>query len=132
MQSLELKIENNVVFLRPVSNIVSKYQSSSIYVMTSRFEAFPMVLLEAMMCGLPVIAYDCPTGPRAIVKNNEDGFLIENGNEKEFVSKLQELIENQDLRIKIGAKAHQSVVKYDLKMIMNQWNTFFVKNNILS
>lgn len=132
LQSLELKIENNVVFLRPVSNIVSKYQSSSIYVMTSRFEAFPMVLLEAMMCGLPVVAYDCPTGPRAIVANNEDGFLIENGNEKEFVSKLLELIENQDLRIKIGAKAHQSVVKYDLKMVMNQWNTFFVKNNILS
>ncbi|MCV9930881.1 glycosyltransferase family 4 protein [Flavobacterium sp. LS1R47] len=117
----KLKIEKNVVFLNPVKSIQQKYNEASILVMTSRNEALPMVLIEAMACGLPSIAYDCPVGPRAIIQNNENGFLIEDGNKDSFVDKLCLLIEDKNLRIKMGKKAIKSIEKYDLDTIMNQW-----------
>ncbi|MDX6181900.1 glycosyltransferase family 4 protein [Flavobacterium sp. Fl-77] len=124
-------IESNIRFLNPVKNIEEKYKEASLLVMTSRNEALPMVLLEAMACGLPCIAYDCPVGPKAIIRDNENGFLIEDGNKDSFVEKLNLLIEDENLRIEMGKKAIESVEKYDLESIMNQWKNLFesiVKN----
>jgi glycosyltransferase involved in cell wall biosynthesis len=121
----ELEMEQSVLFCEPVKNIQEKYLDASIFVMTSRSEGFPMVLLEAMSCGLPIIAYDCPIGPRAIVTHIENGFLIPDGNETLFAEKLIELIENQSLRIEMGKNAKISCQKYDIDMIMNTWNDLF-------
>jgi glycosyltransferase involved in cell wall biosynthesis len=77
---LELGMESNVNLNEPIKNISEKYLTSSVYVMTSRTEGFPMVLLEAMASGLPCVAYDCPTGPSAIIDDELNGFLIEDGN----------------------------------------------------
>jgi glycosyltransferase involved in cell wall biosynthesis len=93
--------------------------------MTSHYEGFPMVLLEAMASGLPCIAYDCPCGPRAIIQNNENGFLIENGNIDAFVQKMQLLIEDDIMREQMGHNAKNSVSKYDLETIMQQWKLLF-------
>lgn len=93
--------------------------------MTSRFEGFGMVLIEAMTSGLPCIAYDCPCGPRAIIKNNSNGFLIENGNEKLFTTKINELIEDINLRKTIGVVAQKSMEKYNIDTIMKTWNKLF-------
>ena len=91
--------------------------------MTSRFEGFGMVLIEAMASGLPCIAYDCPCGPRAIIENNSNGFLIEDGNENQFIQTLENLIENEILRIDMGNKAKISVNKYQIEAIMEEWNS---------
>lgn len=121
----KLNIEDKVTFLNPVANIQTKYKEASILIMASRNEALPMVLIEAMASGLPCIAYDCPVGPRAIIENNENGFLIADGNQESFVEKLNLLIKDQNLRIRISEKAKASSAKYDLDSIMNQWRNFF-------
>jgi glycosyltransferase involved in cell wall biosynthesis len=120
-----LNINKNVAFYEPVKNINDKYLEASIYVMTSYYEGFPMVLIEAMASGLPCIAYDCPCGPRAIINNNENGFLVENGNSDSFIQKIELLIEDENLRFQMGKKAQKSTEKYNLEFIMKQWKMLF-------
>lgn len=122
-----LKIESNIKFFEPVYNIQEKYCEASMLIMTSRTEGFPMALIEAMSCGLPVIAFDCPIGPRVIIKNGENGFLIEMFDCNKFADKIIQLIENKDLRVQIGKNAKQSVTQFDLDKIMHQWKLFFEK-----
>ena len=123
----KLNIQHAVYFLSPVKNIEEKYLQSSIYAMASRSEAFPMVLLEAMSCGLPVVAFDCPVGPRTLIKDNENGFLIDDDNIKAYANQLISLMDSQELRLKIGEKAKEIRTKYSLDIIMNQWYEFFLK-----
>lgn len=120
-----LGVDKKVVFFEPVHNITEKYLEASIVAMTSRTEGFPMVLLEAMAMGLPCIAYDCPVGPSSVITNNVDGYLIENGNEEQFVKKLSALMGNKDLRKKLGQNGKESVLRFDIDTIMNQWKTLF-------
>ncbi|MFV8326801.1 glycosyltransferase family 4 protein [Flavobacterium sp. ZS1P14] len=121
-----LDVSKNVVFYEPVHRINEKYLEASFYLMTSRFEGFGMVLIEAMASGLPCIAYDCPCGPRAIISHNEDGFLIENGEESDYVKAIETLIENAALRREMGKKAKLSSEKYEINAIMQTWNQLFV------
>lgn len=123
--SKTLNIDTNVAFFDPVKNINDKYREASILLMTSHTEGFGMVLIEAMALGLPCVAYDCPCGPRAIIQNNENGFLIENGNIDSFVQQLELLIEDENLRIQMGKKAQKSIKIYDLECIMQQWKSLF-------
>lgn len=127
----DLKISNNVNFLPPTKAIQKSYNQSSLFLMTSRYEVFPMVLLEAMASGVPCIAYDCPSGPRAIINDGENGFLVEDGNTDSFVQKLELLLEDENLRIQMGANAQKSVKKYDIDSIMKRWEELFLslKNN---
>ena len=127
----DLQITKNCTFFTPVQNIDTKLSEASIFVLTSRFEAFGMVLIEAMEAGLPCIAYDCPCGPRTIIEDNQNGFLIENGNKNEFVSRLSLLIQDKNLRQQMGKQASMSVIKYDLISIMNQWKTVFERRELL-
>lgn len=122
----EYNIKYSISFYKPVKDIQKKYLESSIYLMTSRSEAFPMVLLEAMSFGLPVVAYDCPIGPRAIITNNSNGFLIKDGDEQAFADKVSELIENIELRKIIGTKAKDSMNEYNIDVIMKKWNELFL------
>ncbi len=117
----KLQITKTVHFFEPVSDITNQYLNASIYVMTSRSEGFPMVLIEAMSVGLPVIAYDCPIGPRALILNSENGFLIEDGNETAFISKLESLMTDDNLRKKMGYNASESIKKYELNEVMKLW-----------
>ncbi|MBF2708388.1 glycosyltransferase family 4 protein [Flavobacterium soyangense] len=120
-----LNISNSVCFFEPINDINGKYLEASIVVMTSRSEGFGMVLIEAMALGLPCVAFDCPCGPRTIIQNNKNGFLIEDGNIDSFVQKMELLIENENLRIQLGKNAQESVKIYDLDIIMQQWVSLF-------
>lgn len=121
----KLKLSDNCTFYKPSKTIETKYLEAAILALTSRFEAFGMVLIEAMEAGLPCIAYDCPVGPRTIIQNDENGFLIENGNHKEYVLRLNDLIENFSLRTKMGNNAILSVKKYNIDKVMLQWHKLF-------
>jgi glycosyltransferase involved in cell wall biosynthesis len=120
-----LKITSNVNFILPTKNIQNVYNQASVFLMTSRSEAFPMVLLEAMASGVPCLAYDCPSGPRAIIKQGINGFLIEDGNLNSFVEKLKLMIEDENLRLQMGENASKSVTVYDLELIMKKWQNLF-------
>ncbi len=118
-------LENNISLFEPIKNVQEKYLEASMYLMSSRTEAFPMVLIEAISSGLPCIAYDCPVGPRTIIENNKNGFLIEDGNETAFVNAICILIDNQNLRLEMGKNAKISSEKYNLDVIMQNWDKLF-------
>ncbi len=122
----DLKISTHINFLPPTTDIQNSYNQSSLFLMTSRYEAFPMVILEALASGVPCVAYDCPSGPRAIIEDGENGFLIEDGNSDSFIQKLELLIQDENLRIQMGVNAQQSSKKYEIDGIMKKWETLFL------
>jgi glycosyltransferase involved in cell wall biosynthesis len=126
-QANQLKIEDSVKFFPPNKNIQEIYLKSSIYVMSSRFEGFGMVLIEAMACGVPCISFDCPYGPANIITNSKDGFIVENNNIKIFAEKIIELISKEDKRYLFGKNAKENVKKYNLNEITFKWNILFQK-----
>src|SRR5690606_29989769 len=69
-------LTNSVFIFEPVSDIYKKYCEASMLLLTSRFESFGLVLIEAMSCGLPCVSFDTPTGPSSVIENNKNGFLI--------------------------------------------------------
>lgn len=122
---------SNISFYEPILNIQEKYLESSVFLMTSRFEGYPMALLEAMSCGLPAVCFDCPIGPRAIITHGKNGYLVEDGNTEAFFISLIQLIENNDIRLKIGQNAQQSIIeRHNLDTIMNQWNDLFLSYKV--
>ena len=121
----ELGIAQSVSFFEPERNIQQKYMEASIYALSSRFEGFGMVLVEAMICGVPCVSFDCPCGPSDIIKNGEDGFLVENDNIGLFASKLSILIEDANKRKMMGRKAKENVKRYLPEKILSQWDELF-------
>lgn len=118
-------LDKNINIYKPVTNISAKYNESSIYLMASRYEGFGMVLAEAMIHGIPCVAYDCPDGPRTIIKNNEDGFIIEDGNTKLMAEKICYLIEHDEIRKEMGKKAQQNIQRYSNELINPLWIELF-------
>lgn len=108
-----------------VKDVVRAYQSGSIFLMTSKHEGFGLVLIEAMTCGLPCIAFDCPNGPREIIEDGVNGFLIPYGDDRLFVEKLCCLMDNPTERERMGKAARQSMRRFEKQSIMNQWLKLF-------
>lgn len=115
----------NIRIHEPVREIEKEYLASSIYALPSRFEGFGMVLTEAMACGVPCVAFDCPCGPRDIIRDGEDGFLVENGNVGQFAERLSRLIDDAGLRRTMGEKARANARRYDIAAIAAQWDKLF-------
>lgn len=116
-----LGIEKSVQIFPPTKDIISEYLNSSIYLMASRSEGFPNVLLEAQSCALPIVAYDCPIGPRSMIMDAENGFLITDGDKYEFAKKVELLIEDKNLRKKMGESGRKRIFKYKKEYIMTKW-----------
>ena len=116
---------NTITIHEPTPQIYNEYSKSSIYVLSSRFEGFGLVLAEAMSCGLPCIAFNCPNGPANIIQDNEDGLLVENGNIKQLSEKICYLIEHENIRKTMGLKAQQNIQRFYPENIMPKWNELF-------
>ncbi len=110
-----------VIVHQPAKNILEKYTESSMFLLTSRYEGLPMVLIEALACGLPVVSFNCPWGPADIVRNGEDGFLVEYLNTDEATLRVCQLIEDPVLRKTMGINARFNVQRFRRDVIMRQW-----------
>lgn len=111
----------------PVEDVTKVYQNSSIFVLSSRFEGFGLVLVEAMACGLPVVSFDCPAGPDEIITDGVDGILVPSGDVHVMAEKLMALMADEELRKRLGQQARRSAKRYDMKTIASQWTTLFEK-----
>ena len=114
------------VLLHPKNEYISKeYANSSICVLTSRFEGFSLVLLEAMKHGVPCVTFDCPYGPSDVVDNEKSGYVIENDNIELFAQKLSELMDHPETRKAFSEEAIVKAKMFDKGVIMRQWKTLF-------
>lgn len=109
----------------PTSDVKHEYLNSSIFVLPSRFEGFGLVLIEAMACGVPVVSFDCENGPRSIIADGVDGFLISPFDVDAFAEKVVLLIKDENLRRKMGENARRSAAKYDIDIVGQQWKQLF-------
>ena len=107
------------------NNIEQEYLNSSIYVCSSRFEGFGMVIIEAMACGLAVVSFDCPWGPSSILAHNEDGILVENGNTEHLADAIASLMDNPYKLKTLAEKAIVNVQRFQMDKIANQWKELF-------
>jgi glycosyltransferase involved in cell wall biosynthesis len=116
------KLHNRLIVQQPVnSTIHHEYLSSSLFVLTSRFEAFPMVLLEAMSFGLPCISFDCPSGPSDIITDNIDGILIEKENVTKLTNAISILLLNEEKRKKMGELASINISRFSPEEVYKIW-----------
>ena len=122
----KLGIDRNRCQLHGRTNDVEQeYLKSSIAVCSSRYEGFGMVIIEAMACGLAVASFDCPWGPRSIIKDGEDGLLVKNGDVGKLADALVTLIQDSAKREAIAKNAIQSVKRFQMDKIAEQWRLLF-------
>lgn len=110
-----------------VVNIFEKYIDSSMLLMTSFYEPFGLVLPEAMSCGIPVVAFNCPYGPADIINHGHDGFLVDLGNVDDYANYVCRLMENEAMRKDMGQTAIFSSERYRADVVMPQWKNLFEK-----
>lgn len=123
---IDLNLSNNIFLEGKTNNISQKYLESSFYVMSSRHEGMPLVLIEAQEYGLPLVSFSCPSGPSDIIINNENGLLVENGNIQELANKINYLIDNEEVRSEMSGKSSELNQRFDKKIILEEWKNLFV------
>ena len=128
-ESLKKKITTDSiqnVFLHPeTDDVYSEYCESDIYVMSSRFESFGLVLIEAMACGLPVVTFDCKYGPRSIVEDGLTGIIVPQNNIEKLAEAICSMIENEEMRNTFGSNARLASRKYLPDATLPLWNEFY-------
>ena len=129
----QLRISDSV-FLHPsTSDIAEEFSNSSIYVMSSRYEGFGLVLAEAMSCGLASVAFDCPYGPRTIIEDRHDGLLVQREDIKQLSDGLLYLMSDPTIRTTFGSNASEDIKRFNKESIMQKWidliNTTVINNN---
>jgi glycosyltransferase involved in cell wall biosynthesis len=125
-QIRKLNLANRVFLMGKVGNISDWYLRADLFVMTSRFEGFPNSLIESMAHGCPAVSFDCDTGPRDIIRQNIDGFLIPNGNTKELVRALKLLMSDKKLRRQMSKRAEEVRERYSNEKILPMWEAIFL------
>lgn len=120
-QAAALGISNSVDFVGKVSNINDYYRDSDMALMTSRYEGLPLVLLEAKSWSLPVIAYDCPTGPQEIIDHEKDGFLVAMNNKADFLARMEQLASDDRLLFAMSENTRTTALRFDGKKIKQSW-----------
>lgn len=109
----------------PANEMKEAYMNASIFVLSSRYEGLPMVLLEAQAAGLPIVSFACKCGPKDVVKDGIDGYLVEEGDVNALASRLISLMDDEITRKKMGSVAFSSSDKYAEERIMTQWTDLF-------
>ena len=125
----DLGIRDSVVLAGRVGNVGDWYRDADVFVMPSRFEGFPMTLLEAMAHGCPTVSFDCDTGPRDIIRDGVDGILVPDGDVSLLEVALQRLIDDPNARRQLGVRATEIRTRFSIESVVRMWEALFA--NIL-
>jgi glycosyltransferase involved in cell wall biosynthesis len=115
-------LQDQLILKGRVDNVGEYLQKAQIFVLTSRSEGLPMCLLEAKMCGLPSVSFDIQTGPREIIKDGVNGYLVKPYDCVEMVNKISTLIQSEELRKDFAKNTKQDLEKFQMKQIIERWN----------
>ena len=119
-----LGLKDKILIHQPSSNIYDEYLCSELYVMSSDYEGFGLVLVEAMACGVPVISTDCPFGPSEIIEDGVTGLLTKMDVD-DLANKIEWMITHPEKLKSMGVKAHESAAKYQLENVMPKWEAVY-------
>lgn len=127
LQQIEENGLNDRVVLKklPAAQMKDAYMNTSIFALSSRFEGLPMVLLEAQAAGVPIVSFACKCGPKDLIEDGINGFLVEEGDIDGLAKGLIRLIEDEELRKKMGKAAYQNSELYTENAIMKHWIDLF-------
>ena len=117
----KFNLSKYIVFKGQIDNVLENLVGSRVLLLTSSQECFPMVILESYSVGVPVISFDCPTGPRNIIINEKDGILIKNNSIDTFVKRLESFALDEVVQGEMSKKALLSAQKYTMDKVMNMW-----------
>lgn len=120
-------LSDRITIKSSVSDIYAEYQESDFFVLSSKYEGFGLVLIEAMSCGIPCISYRCKYGPESIIDDGKDGLLVEDGNVKELAEKMYWMMTHTEERLQMGIKAREDVRRFKQITVMRQWTDLFDK-----
>ena len=121
----ESGLEGKVCLMGYTAEALQKMSQASLYLLTSMFEGFGLVLIEAMSVGLPLVSYMCPTGPKTIIEDGQNGYLVAVGDEKTFAERVCQLIEDEPLRKQMGQAGLKESEKYRIEDIAQRWMQLF-------
>jgi glycosyltransferase involved in cell wall biosynthesis len=126
-QISELGLDRSVHLMGYTTSLRHKMASSSLFVLSSRVEGFGLVLLEAMACGVPVVSFDCPTGPRDIITSGHDGVLVPNGDIRSMAESIDAMMRSRDRRMQMGAAAAQTAGARSQAQLASRWERLFAE-----
>lgn len=118
-------LQANVHINPPTKDIASEYVRSSLLVMSSHYEGFPMVMIEAMACGLPVVSFDYKCGPRDIIRHGENGLLVKDGDIRGLAEAMMMVMGDDAYRKRLSGAALNVVSTYSEEAVMGQWTRLF-------
>lgn len=122
---MDLGLTETAYINKPTNQIEKEYANSSLIVMTSNYEGFGMVLVEAMACGVPAVAFDCKCGPKDIIRHGENGLLVPNGDIEGLADAMIEIMEDDAYRKMLSANARKVVDTYSESVVMDKWIHLF-------
>ncbi len=123
-QAEALGLGSAIEILPPTAEVLSEYRSASIYAMSSKFEGFPMTLIEAMAQGLPCVSFDCPNGPSEIITDGEDGIVVPLFDTAALAEGFSRLATDEPLRAAFATRAREHVHRYEIDRILPLWKEF--------
>lgn len=123
-------LESSIIIHKPTERIYEEYEHSTIFILSSRYEGFAIVLLEAMSCGVPCISFDCPNGPSDIISQGENGILVPYADINKLAESIEWMIEHNQDRQKMSENARNTAHSYTQDLIMPQWISLFNSPNI--
>ncbi|MBX6386528.1 MAG: glycosyltransferase family 4 protein [Microbispora sp.] len=123
----EHNLSENVTLLGRTNRLDDELAHASIYALSSRFEGLPMVMIEAMTHALPIVAFDCPTGPGDVLTDGTDGLLVPTGDVDALAAAMNRLIADRDLRLRMGAAAAATAREYAPENVIPLWEDLFTE-----
>lgn len=120
-------LQERIILHDPTKTIYDEYKKSQFLVLSSEYEGRPLVLIEAMACGVPCVSFDCPSGPREIIDDGETGLLAENGNVDDLAKKMEWMMSHDREREEMGKKARLAALVYKPSVIMKEWENLYTK-----